>query len=211
MKELFNGEYKAYIRKRKINNTEIEYIELLFLYYEIPLELVEEVDKKRGAYITNAEDREVHVTLLNESFYARIIRPYGSWFNGQQSFGVEIAELLSEFFDINIFKTDFYFHKNENYRIAFETFSRNTYIYDVSKFKKSEKETIISDIKKECPTWPTEQEKARFDIFPVEYLYCEQCPFMKERFIKDGKIQTICLLPKINWQENSYPQNEVEK
>lgn len=30
MKELFNGEYKAYIRKRKFNNPEIEYIELLF-------------------------------------------------------------------------------------------------------------------------------------------------------------------------------------
>lgn len=41
MRELFNGEYKAYIRKRKFNNPEIEYIELLFLYHEIPLELVE--------------------------------------------------------------------------------------------------------------------------------------------------------------------------
>ena len=106
MKELFNGEYKAYIRKRKFDNPEIEYIELLFLYHEIPLELVEKVDKTWGSYITNTEDRKVYVTLLNESFYARIIRPYGSWFNGQQSFGVEIAQLLSEFFDINILKTD---------------------------------------------------------------------------------------------------------
>lgn len=200
MRELFNGEYKAYIRKRKLDDPEIEYIELLFLYHEIPLELVEKVDKNWGSYITNAEDREVSVTLLNESFYARIIRPYGSWFYGQQSFGVEISELLSEFFDINIFKTDSYiFRKNDNYRIAFETSSRNTYIYDVNKFKKSKKETIISDKKKECPIRPTEQEKRRFSIYPTEY--CELCPFMKERFNKDGKIQIICLHPKLNWQK----------
>lgn len=199
MRELFNGAYKAYIRKRKFYNPETEYIELLFLYHEIPLELVEKVDESVGSYITNAEDREVYVTLLNESFFARIIRPYGSWFYGQQSFGVEIAELLSEFFDINIFKTESYiFHKNEKYRIAFETSSRNTYIYDVSKFKKSEKETIISDIKKECPIWPTEKEKTRFDIFATE---CILCPFMKELFNKDGKIQRICLHPKLNWQK----------
>lgn len=204
MKELFNGEYKAYIRKRKINNPEIEYIELLFLYYEIPLELVEEVDKEWGSYITNAEDKEIQITLLNESFYARIIRPYGSWFNGQQSYGVEIAELLSEFFDINIFKTEFYnYRENKNYRIAFETSSRNTYVYDISKFKKSEKETIISDRKKECPIRPTEQEKTRFDIFTTEYSHCILCPFMKELFNKDDKIQTICLHPKINWEENT--------
>lgn len=203
MKELFNGQYRAYIRKRKINNPEIEYIELLFLYHEIPLELVEEVDKKRGSYITNAEDREVYITLFNESFHARIIRPYGNWFNGQQSFGVEIAELLSEFFDINIFKTDSYYHKNENYRIAFKTSSRNTYVYNVNRIKKSEKETIISDVNKECPIWPTEEEEARFNTCTIKYICCERCPFMKEFFNNDGKIQTICLHPKINWQENT--------
>lgn len=205
MKELFNGKYKAYIRKRKTNYSETEYIELLFLYHEIPLELVEKVDKTWGSYITNAEDREVHVTLLNESFFARIIRPYGCWFYGQQSFGVEIADLLSEFFDINIFKTEFYnYRENKNYRIAFETSSRNTYVYDISKFKKSEKETIISNRKKECPIRPTEQEKIRFDIFATEYSHsCIRCPFMKELFNKDDKIQTICLHPKINWQENT--------
>ena len=204
MKELFNGQYKAYIRKRKkFYNPEIEYIELLFLYYEIPLELVEEVDKKSGSYITNAEDREVHATLLNESFYARIIRPYGSWFNGQQSFGVEIADLLSEFFDINIFKTDSYFDKNGNYRIAFETSSRNTYVYNVNRIKKTEKETIISDVKKECPIWPTKKEEARFNTCTTEHLCCERCPFMKEILNKDDKIQIVCQHPKINWQENT--------
>ena len=71
-----DGYYNIHKRTRHHENGESE-TELLFLYKEIPLELVEKVDNTISAFISNAEDREVEVNLLGETFIARLIRPIG--------------------------------------------------------------------------------------------------------------------------------------
>ena len=111
MKKIFNGEYKCFIRQRKFKYDGKEYTELLFLHHNVPMKVVKELDKLKKLdrdepeqYIDNIEDRKVWVKILGDWFFARIVRPSGHFFHGQQSYGTEISRLLSEYFGIKIYK-----------------------------------------------------------------------------------------------------------
>ena len=195
------GGYKCYKRVRK-NSLGNKYTELLFLDKDIPLKLIKESDK-RNRYHSNikdkygwpVEDRSVDIKLLNEVFVARIIRPYNSWFNGQQSYGIEIAILLSEYFNIKIYKRKYYEDK-EGMKVMFRTFPANEYLYDIRKIKRSDEATKIplEDI---CPYSHPERNYYHLDD-PYE---CYRCPFWRGNIKESEKDYKLCYMPKLTWRK----------
>ena len=196
MKTTSDGYYNIYKRTRKYNDGS-PYTELLFLYHKIPIEMVEKLDNNPFGYITNTEDREVDVKLLGESFTTRIIRPLGSWFYGQESFGVEISLLLSEYFGITIYKKERYgYNDGKQKRIAYITSPSNEYVYELEDIKKGTKQRNATE--KDCPLQATEREK--YDCNAIN-PYCPICHLSDRIKDKNGNPVLKCFCPKLQWAE----------
>ena len=174
MKTILNGEYKCYKRERDYDGG-IKETELLFLHRDIPIELVEKVDKDRWAYISGAEDRSVDVTILGESFSARVIRPQMWWFYSRQlSYGVELSFLLSEYFGIKIFKRDRYNNNDiKDLRVVYKTSPHIEYCYCWKELEKAEVERTVLG-KEQCPLNLTEMDDKWRNYWNES---CFLCPF----------------------------------
>ena len=202
MIEIKMPQARAYKRERKAPDG-TTYTELLFLRDdEISLELIEEVDSKPCAYLNGVEDRSVYVTILGESFYARLIRPSYYFSIGHNSYGVEISNLLAEYFGINIFNNNYPPRKKE-LKIAYKTSSINHYCYNIQEM---EPDTEIKSIPEngQCPLCDPDQEPD-YDVSS-----CDDCPFFlkKTYYYRDEiylrrheKLFTGCLRPRLKWPE----------
>ena len=200
-----DGEYKCYKRIRT-GESGNKYTELLFLYHEIPLSLVNQTDKENPVYnyIVNehgipVEDRDVEVNMLGESFTARIIRPHIGWFNGQRSYGVELARLMTEYFGIRIWKEEDWTDPNKfgHSKKAYILATRYEYYYDLKEIKPEENNIKTINGNRNCPlenNWLDSYNRSCTKV-------CKTCPLSKITKNEDNKTVTICRCPKLNWRK----------
>ena len=197
-----DGRYKCYKRNR-VDGWGDKFTELLFLQQDIPLKLVEETDNKPGVYIKmdkypslGIEDNSIDITMLGEKFKARIVRPYGHWFFGQQSYGVEISILLSEYFDIEIYKLHLYSNIDKNYfKIAYSTSSVNFYCYNLKRLSKGIEGKPINVLERDCPLKNNSYEREDAYMFALGVESCFTCPYLE---YNNG---SKCRCPKLKWRE----------
>ena len=196
MIEIKKPHAKAYKRERKAPDG-TTYIELLFLQSDdLTPENIDDAEK-RHTVIPGVEDRKVFVTILGETFYARLVRKtIGT------SYGIQISNLLEKYFGITILYVYCGPYEKES-KIAFKTTQKSYYCYNLEEIKPS---WTIKPIPKDkqCPLDNND--------YKPEYntSTCDGCPFfLKKTYyhreekdpIRHQKQFTGCLRPGLKWPE----------
>ena len=159
------------------------------------------------------EDRYVHGTYLGKDFIARLFRPYGHWFYGQESFGVEIEICLSLFFKTMFYKRRWY----ENYPkepvlLCYQTGNTYNYCYDPTMIPGTKDKLVPYGQK--C-LYPKLIFDKSYHIYPDQTVItgdfnCITCPFGKEFSVHVEKARYVkCRIPEFDrWPEDEYLDRE---
>lgn len=192
------------------NETEIDYLKLI--KREIPKENLPDY------YV---EDREVHGIYLGKEFYARLFRPSGHWFGGQESYGVEIAFCLSLFFKTPFLKIADYEQSSEPLLMCYNTRwgnylsrdTRNNYCYEPARIPGAKDVLIPEGQKCSYPAliFGSNYEHAYLDeTVTAGDMKCHRCPFRKKsNIVSNGKPYVQCGVPEFKgWPEDEYLNRE---
>lgn len=79
------------------------------------------------------KDRVIWVNLLDKGFFVRLVRCDRGWFNGSESYGQEIATLLSNYFRIHIYLEKRYYI-DKRLAVCYKTGANFSYVYDPREF-----------------------------------------------------------------------------
>lgn len=163
------------------------------------------------------EDRLVYGIYLGKRFNARLFRIQGSWFYGQQSYGVELAFCLTLFFKVLFYKLAQFDKPDTPMLMCYNTdgyymekSSRHNYCY-VPTDTSGIKEAFIPH-GSECPNrniifakgdsvsfW--HDEKVVVGDYP-----CLACPFNKNNHVvSDKNLYVHCKVPRFaGWPQDEY-------
>lgn len=151
------------------------------------------------------KDRLVPVHFLDCDFYVRLVRLDKGWFYGSESYGQEIAELLTRYFGVYVRLVKDRWSIKDGLAVCYETGSRFKYVYDPKEFRGVSPSVILWN--GSCslhpygvvkyPWYEEDSRKSREDI--VKYgVHCEGCP----NFVgwKDPD-HVECSLPGFAWPD----------
>lgn len=146
---------------------------------------------ERERYYMVCEDVETWVDFLGERFLARLFRKSTHFFQGGNSWGVELMYLLSDYFDVE-FTSSGRYGNNKGLLKAYETGGRNLYCYDPLSLS-GHKDRLVA----EGGACPAGRGRAS------EISACLLCPYQQPSLkLQNGVFYVQCRVPEFpGWPE----------